>query len=387
MVDGLFKYEDDLLKHHIRTDGWLPVCRNRLDLIRAGPTRRERERRLRYFTFCAVGAIDVLMLDVANIVRQSSDHRFDTVFFFDHTPEYVIETQKRIPGAIGFPGEFTQVVLCDDPAEDLIADSEAPLDPSINSPDIRETRANKLLLSQHREFIQCFPFDVINLDLEEFLLKPNDPFPGRLIQALRKVFAWQRRPLQIPKGPSRSLAGFSLMFTTRIGPPNLTEEYLGMLRNSLTNNIRNDGALEPLLVARTGLPDVVAIQENQFETFFKLGMPKVLAAILMEEDWYIDHQRGIRTYEIERTGNGHPFRMLHLVMDVLRHNPAKEHRAPGTQSDEAQDAYREIVRQVFATPEILVTLDNIETVQLQEDLDRIKARRKLYYDPETEDGE
>jgi hypothetical protein len=327
------------------------------------------------------------MLDVAHIVKQSSDNRFDTVFFFDRTPEYVIETQKRIPGAVGFPGDFTQVVLCDDPDEDLIIDSDTPLDPSVNSPDVRETRANKLLLSQHREFIQCFPFDVINLDLEEFLLKPNDPFPGRLIQALRKVFYWQRRPLQIPKGPNRSLEGFSLMFTTRVGPPNLTEEYLGMLRNGLANNLRNDDALEPLIIARTGLSDVEAIQENQFETFFKLGMPKVLASILMEEDWYIDDQQGIRTYEIERPGNGTPYRMLHLVMDVRRHKPPKEQRAPGVQSDEAQHAYREVVRQVFSTPEIIVTPDSIETAELQEDLNRIKARRKLYYDPETEDGE
>src|SRR5437762_14312234 len=98
MANGVFKYEDDLLKHYIRTTAWLPLCRERLTTIRAEAMRPKDQRRLRYFTFCAVGAIDVLMLDVANVIRQSSDGRFDTVFFFDRSPEYVFETQKRIPG-------------------------------------------------------------------------------------------------------------------------------------------------------------------------------------------------------------------------------------------------------------------------------------------------
>jgi hypothetical protein len=386
MVNGVFKFEDDLLKHYIRTTAWLPLCKERLAAIRAGATRSKDQRRLRYFTFCAVGAIDVLMLDVANVIRQSSDGRFDTVFFFDRSPEYVLETQKRIPGAIGFPGDFTSVVLAQDPEEDTVIDSEAPLEPARNSADVRETRLNQLLVSQRRDFIQNFPFDVINLDLEEFLLKPNDEFPGRVIGALRKVFKWQKRALNIPGKPSRSLDGFSLMFTTQIGPPNLTEEYLGMLRDRISNNLASDGELPNIMSRRTGLDDPRLLQQRQFETFFKLGMPKVLTSILMEADWYVDAEYGLRMYEIERPAEGGSYKMLHLVMDVKRHNPPEGRRAPGAQSAEAQQAYLTVARQIFSTPETVVTADTINEEDLRADLELIKARRRKYYDPDAEDG-
>jgi hypothetical protein len=387
MANGVFKYEDDLLKHFIRRTAWLPLCRERLAAVRAGARRPKDQRRLRYFTFCAVGAIDVLMLDVANVIRQSSDGRFDTVFFFDRSPEYVVETQKRIPGAIGFPGDFTSVVLAEDPDEDTVIDSEAPLEPARNSQDVRETRLNQLLVSQRRDFIQNFPFDVINLDLEEFLLKPNDEFPGRVIRALRNIFKWQKRPLNIPHGPSQSLKGFSLMFTTQIGPPNLTDEYLGMLRDRLSDNLASDGELPNIMVRRAGSDDPILLQQRQFETFFKLGMPKVLASILMDADWYVDTEHGLRVYEIERAFDDGSYKMLHLVMDVKRHNPPEDRRAPGVQSAEAQQAYRTLVRQVFSTPETVVSVDTIDEAALQADLDLIKARRKKYYDPDAEDGE
>ncbi|HEV7681921.1 MAG TPA: hypothetical protein VGO68_07360 [Pyrinomonadaceae bacterium] len=387
MANGVFKYEDDLLKHFIRTTAWLPLCQNRLATVRAGAPRPKDQRRLKYFTFCAVGAIDVLMLDVANVIRQSSDGRFDTVFFFDRSPEYVLETQKRIPGAIGFPGDFTSVVLAQDPEEDTVIDSEAPLGPALNSADVRETRLNQLLVSQRRDFIQNFPFDVINLDLEEFLLKPNDEFPGKVIGALRNVFKWQKRALNIPGRPSRSLNGFSLMFTTQIGPPNLTDEYLGMLRDRISNNLAIDAELLNIMVRRTGLDDPILLQQGQFETFFKIGMPKVLTSILMDADWYVDPEYGLKIYEIERPTDEGSYKMLHLVMDVKRHNPDEDHRAPGDQSAEAQGAYRTLVRQVFSTPETVVSADTIDEQGLQANLDLIKARRRKYFDPDAEDGQ
>ncbi len=100
-------YDSDLVKHFVRTDGWLPLCRRRLEAIS-----QEQPRRLRYFTFCAVGAVDVLMLDVAKVVKLSSTSKFDTVAFFGRDDESIVETVKRIPGAVGFPGNFVDVVLC-----------------------------------------------------------------------------------------------------------------------------------------------------------------------------------------------------------------------------------------------------------------------------------
>src|SRR5256885_11024715 len=97
-----FPYARCPLKHFVRTDGWLPLCKRRLQGLRQGKKPKD-IRRLRYFTFCAVSAVDVLMLDVAKVIRPSNDGLFDTVFFFTRSDEAVLETRKNIPGAIGFP--------------------------------------------------------------------------------------------------------------------------------------------------------------------------------------------------------------------------------------------------------------------------------------------
>lgn len=378
MPAGFFAFENDLLKHFVRTDGWLPVCRKRLRSIRATARGSSDPRRLRYFTFCAVGAIDVLMLDIARVIRRSNNDRFDTVFFFDKTNEDVIETRRRIPGAIGFPDDFVDLVLREDPDEAAPLDSSAPLNPPEEDEDTHEVRTAQLQTSLRRDFKRAFPFDVINLDLEQFLLVPGDEFPGRMIRALRKLFEWQRKPLPTGRAQRELLDGFSLMFTTQIGPPNLTDEYLNMLRDRLTENLARDADLVPLFRTRTGVDDVRLLQETQFEMFFKLGVPKVLASILKEEDWYVDTTQGIKTYEFERPRQGGPYRMLHFVMDVVRQQPPYDRRALRAPTAEAETAYQAVVRQLISEPEKIVTLDTIDQEALRESLELIKARRRKY---------
>ena len=379
MPPGFFTHENDLLKHHVRIDGWLPSCRRRLHAIRESAGRRSNPRRLRYFTFCAVGAIDVLMLDVAKVIRRSGSGRFDSVFFFDRRNEYVIETRRRIPGAIGFPGSFVDLVLRDDPEGDAVLDSNAPLLPPQEEEDVHQVRVGQLERSIRRDFISAFPFDVINLDLEEFFLVPGAQFPGKMIRALRKVFEWQRRFLTTPQRNNEPLTGFSLMFTTQIGPPNLTDQYLNMLNQRLTDNVGQFPDLIDALRNRTGVGDINRLQATQFEMFFKLGVPKVLTAILKEEDWYVDSTQGIRTYEFERPWRDGTYKMLHFVIDVLRQNPPRERRAPGILSTpDAEAAYEVVVRRLIAEPEQLVTLETINQQSLQKSLDHIKARRRKY---------
>jgi cytochrome c-type biogenesis protein CcmE len=74
--------------------------------------------------------------------------------------------------------------------------------------------------------------------------------------------------------------------------------------------------------------------------------------------------------------------MLHLVMDVKRHNPPKENRAPGVMSPEATQAYEGIVRQIFQQHEVVIAEGTIDKAKLQEDLNLIIARRRKYYPDE-----
>jgi hypothetical protein len=375
----MIDYDHDILKHYVRTQGWLPACRRRLKRLREGRSLKQ-QRRLKYFTFCAVRAIDVLMLDVARVVRPSADGGFDTVCFFDRSREAVIETQKRIPGAIGFPGEFIAIVLSDDPDEATVADGaegEVLIAPE-QEPDRRETRERQVQLDQRRAFIRKFPFDVVNLDLEAFLFKSSQEMPGRVISALRKVLEWQRRPVTGPKSPAEHLREFTLMFTTQVGPPNMGNNYLEMLARRIDENLARDGELRAALLERTGATDGNTLRGSNFEAFFEFAVPKVLMHLLLENDWHVDPKFGLRIFEFERQSKDGPYKMLHFVMDVLRNNPPRENRAPGDPCVAAIDAYRQVAKDVFRREPVRIVLEDIDVAALRPTLEQIASRRRKY---------
>lgn len=381
MADGAFNFETCLLKHHVRKNYWLPFCKDRLNTIRANDNSHHK-RRLRYFTFCAVGAIDVLMLDVAKVIWPSANGRFDTVFFFDKNSEYISETQKRIPGARGFPGDFINIVLLEDPKEDNLLESGTYLDSRVEEEDEFEIRDHQRILQMRSNFIRCFPFDVINLDLEQFLFKPNDPIPGKVISAMRKIFLWQTRPMEATRfHKATTIDGFTLMFTTQIGPKNLNKGYLDMLEKCIDDNIKEDReVLLPMLEKRSnGLTNVHQLREKNFDLFFKLAMPKILAEVLIEQDWYVDPRKGIEIIEFERSTSHGSYKMLHLVMDVKRQNPTKDNRGPRLVApSDLLNSHNSVIRQLFGNEGEIISEESIDKVDLQKNLDLIISRRKKY---------
>jgi hypothetical protein len=380
MVIVAIDYENDLLKHYVRMNGWLPACRKRRDAIRAkgGP------RRLRYFTFCARYAMDVLMLDVAKILTRSESDKFDSVVFFDRDRESVLATKKRIPGAIPFTGNFVQLMLREDPEEDAVLE-EAPLDAPEDKLDEASVRETQREMDERREFMKQFPFDVVNLDLEEFAFKPKEELPGKVVQAFRKLCAWQTKPLYSRKGKPSYLEGFSLMFTTQIGPSGMSAPFKEMLSAYLRSNVQGDKDLMPLLANRASTDDIDAIRDNNFDLFFKLGMPKVLVQALLSEDWYVESAGGVQIFQFERPSKDGPYQMLHLIMDVVRQQPHKDKRPPNNPAttDEASQAYREVARRLFQESEIMVKEDSMtEDVkrEIRASLAKIDARAKKYMD-------
>lgn len=376
-------YDSDLVKHFVRMDGWLPICRRRLKAICS-----ERPRRMRYFTFCATGAVDVLMLDVAKVVRQSTGgRRFDTVVFFGRDDESIVQTTKRIPGAIGFPGNFVEVVLLYDADEMLVADSGDPLDAPEEEQDIAAVHRAQRMRAVKHAFIREFPFDVMNLDLEEFVFKPKEELPGKMVNALRKIFAWQQRPLKRDRGLPAPITEFSLIFTTQVGPPNMTADCIHMLEDFLARNVAADDRLLSLLRGRSGVASVSELREHQFELFFKLALPKVIAGILLEQDWYVEPDSGIKIYQYSRDSEDGPYQMLNFVMDVKRQNPPREKRPPiggDDRTPEAIAAYQEVAFKLFRDKEEVVAEAILNGPTLRKSLELIRARRRKYY-PEDAD--
>ncbi len=342
MAAGAFKFEDDPLKHYVRTRGWLPLCRERHRQLQ-GRKPRDR-RRLRYFTFCAVNAVDVLMLDVAKVIRPSAAGRFDTVCFFDRTVELVAQTQLRVPGSIGFAGSFVETVLTPLTAANPLAS------PAVER-DTAAVRRRQVLQATKRDFIDKFPFDVLNLDLEDLIFKARDTFPGDVIRALRQLCEWQRRPL-VSKAGTELLDGFTLLFTTRVGPAELREDYAQMLITELEANVAADGTLVELLRRRNGL-EVGRLQQDDFVAFFELGVPKVIAKALMDEDWHIDPNPELVAFRFTRTGSP-SYEIVHFAMNVRRQSPRREDRAPGTTPPHVMAAYKSFARGLFERPATLV---------------------------------
>jgi hypothetical protein len=373
MVDELlgFQFETCLLKHHVRVNGWLPRCEARLQDVRA----TGKPRRLRYFTFCAVGAVDVLMLDVARIVKMSDQRKFDTVVFFDKDTDHVNETLKRIPGSIGFNGVFTDVVLLDLHAGAVAADT---LSSEITDEDTLQTRKSQRDRDQHLGFIKQFPFDIVNLDLEEFLFKDRDPTPGKVISSIRKIFEWQRRPISLRGNVGARLDKFSFMFTTQVGPGQLATDHRNTLVRCLSENIADVEGLDDLLEQKTTFRTADDLLQNDFEVFFKIAVPKAVTKLGLTEDWYCDPDTGARVFEFTRPSANGPYKMLHLVMDFVKPVPDREHRV-GDIPEAARNAYATSVRRIVTDDVIVVTPETIDVAMLRSSLKRIFQRRKQLY--------
>jgi hypothetical protein len=317
------------------------------------------------------------MLENANILVKN-DGRFDNVVFFDYTDESIIETQRRIPGAIGFPGPFASVVIDEDAAGDAEIEATDYLKSPRDQTDEKAVRERQRRLDIRKRFRLKFPFDVVNLDLEEFLFKPRDPLPGRVVRAMRRIFEWQRQPLTFTKNQRETLNGFTLMFTTQIGPPVMHPDYLGMLRDYLRTNIKSEPRLLDILEQRSGFRDLGRLEAENFDLFFKLAVPKVIARILLAEDWYIDPDYGVSIFQFERSSKTGPYTLLHMVMDVKRQAPSFDERPPDTRPVAVSDAYALVVRQIFEVPERMVTLDRIDVNGINRSLETIKALRRQY---------
>ena len=223
--------------------------------------------------------------------------------------------------------------------------------------------------------MEDFPFDVINLDLEEYLLKPKENSPGKLLRCLSKLLTWQKQPLS----SGHHISEFSLMFTAKLGPPNLTEEYLAMLRDNLLANVARQPHLSTIFEARSGTAHVDVLQQENFEMFFKLSVHKLLAATILDADWYVDSDYGIQVFEFERDPDGDgqkKYKMLHLAMKVKRQEPIRENRAPGTQSQNAVDSYNQVTEKLFGGAETIVSAATIDSELLQANLDLIKEYRR-----------
>jgi hypothetical protein len=335
-----------------------------------------------------VGALDVLLLDREKIIRRSKETKeFDTVYFSDQTAEDVLKTQKRIPGAIGFSGDFVKIVL-QMPAdmEEVQFDLEIPKE----AEDTFQTRKAQQVGAQLKELLAAFPFDVINLDLEQYLFQPKEQLPGNLTNALRKIFEWQMRK-GAAGGQEFDIDEFTLMFTTQVGPKNLPDAYMNFLRDDcLQRNLDDHGELKEPYKKRSKGKDVKSFFEDEFDAAFKLAVPKSLIELALEKDWHIEGEKdGLRVYEFMRDSQDGVYCMLHMTMTVRRQKPDRAHRGPGQQVPaHVQDEHTKAIIRLFNEDPIAVDkiVQGAIKEKLQRDLDLLFEHRKHFFDEEADNA-
>lgn len=372
-----FTFEDCLLKHYVRKEVWLPFCREQLRKIRKTGLRNPR--RLRYFTFCAVGALDVLLLDRERIIRKSSNNEFDTVVFFDKDRESIIETQKRIPGANGFPGDFAEIVT-----QTVPGDSDLDLHILTDERDTREVRQKQMQRAQLGDFIGSFPFDVINLDVERYLYRPREQLPGILTNAIRKMLEWQKRDGTGSNGKAFRVDEFTLMFTTQVGPTTLPDDYVSYLRDDcLKSNLATYPELDVPFKKKSGGRNLKDFFDKDFDGAFKLAVPKSLSELALEQDWFIDDENGIQVFQFDRSFKGGKYRMLHMAMSVKRQQPSIDKRAPGQKSQTALDAHKKTILKLFDAEVISIEtlVKGKKEAELKSDLENLFKHRDRHYTP------
>ncbi len=365
-------WDSDPLKHHIRLDGWLPACRERLKLVK-----KANRKHCNYFTFCGRGAKDVLVLNRDRIVPYRSSKGFSTVAFFELDPDAMRDASQLLWGANPFEADFLDVMdFPDDPILWMEDVDELSSNRNIE-PGATEFREQQLK-SARRRFLRLFPFDIINLDLCGHVFRANDPLPGKVIQAIRKVLACQCRSLIEDNVNHGELPGFTLMFTTEVGPMNLGETHTEALSTILESNMEGNDELRQAFIAKTQCQTASDLLQLDRLRFLALGTCKLIARELLNSDWYFDPDE-LLVFELVRpaTASKPAYKMLHLVGQVVRQSPIQSARIE-TVTAAAVDAYEQVVRQLFEGEPVRVSPEDIESRRevLEADLKAIEETAK-----------
>src|SRR5262249_25642371 len=109
-------YDNDVIKHHVRLDGWLKAYEYRSKQVRRATNGGRRSRPLTYFTFCASNAIDIFMLERAKLIRrEKKSSRVENVYFCESKEEDFQKIVSLLGSAeAGFMEQFEEFVLFQD---------------------------------------------------------------------------------------------------------------------------------------------------------------------------------------------------------------------------------------------------------------------------------
>lgn len=357
MATSTFRNADDPRKHYLRTRLWLPFCRRQSGRLRA--LRHQVDRPLRYLTFCAKEAVDVLMLEKEGVISAPGG-QYSHVTFAEFRDDDVTETLRTIPGATGFTGDFFETVLFDETDEtgqsaavSTDAAEKAFFEALRYAKDTPTGRARLSGVALRDQLASQFPFDVINLDLCGRTFKRSENIPGRTILALRRILDWQRRPRQ-ERGVTQEVREFALLYTTQIDiDAELGEKNEILLANGVNSNLRKFPDLRSVLENRLGADTAAALSDKNRREYLFLATAKQVIMTAVAKGWEIDPDHQVPCFQITRHKSRRTYFMLHLAMHLRRVEATGAGRSPRV-DQRKNSAYHGTVKDLFAKPVLSV---------------------------------
>lgn len=309
-------FEEDPLKHYVRKNGWLAAAKQQKKVIRS----RSKKIPLRYFTFCAVGAIDVFMLELAGILKRSEKTGYlEGVYFCEEDPvDYTRITNLLGLEAQGFLGKFERIVLFKDDKDTI---GKTRNDGNFYPPEVDKKLIYK---DAHHRLREAFPFDIINLDVCGAMFPPRKNIMNPLLKSIIQILDWQTNSTF----PINNLEckQFTLFLTSHINSADRTnQKAIQQLTDLLIDNINTNPDFQEAFVNRYSHNQVQKLVSENFPEFICLAIPKLMIKrALLDFGWEVDHGETYIFHRDDKWKDNKQYQIMHTISVYKRISNSSE---------------------------------------------------------------
>lgn len=295
-------YEADPIKHYVRSRGWRHPCRMRANKVKRRP--------VRYFTFCASGAIDVFMLEHAGVLSRDPDGHLEATYFCEQDAETfqaiatLVQTREE-----GFLGRFEDIILFKE-SQDTIGrtlDDPGPEEVSV------DLRRRLLLKDLHERLRASFPFDIINLDATGTLLPPKQGPVSRLVEAIIQILEWQ----SLSREGGIKIDAFTLLLTAEVDNSAENDHAITQLVELVKANLSQTEGFRQRWIQEYGDKEPGDVAKAEFPIFFSRAVPKMLVEKAFQLGWHTESE-GRFLYRRARARTGDSYTMMCEVLTFKR---------------------------------------------------------------------
>ncbi len=309
-------FKEDPLKHYVRKNGWLKAAKQQKQVIR----RRSKRIPLRYFTFCAVEAIDVFMLELEGILKRSKQTgHLEGVYFCERDPvDYTRISNLLGLKAQGFLGKFEKIVLFED--------DDDTRGKTRNDGNFYPEEVDKKLLYKdaHQRLREAFPFDIINLDVCGAMFPPRKNIMNPLLKSIIQILDWQTNS----KFPINNLEckQFTLFLTSHINSADRTnQKAIQQLTDLVIDNINTNPNFQGAFVNRYSHNQVQKLVSENFPEFICLAIPKLMIKrALLDFGWEVDHGETYLFHRDDRREDNEQYQIMHTTSVYKRISDSSE---------------------------------------------------------------